>query len=123
MNFDRKTGNLSLTSDSLSYEESQEIEQEHVKITIITKPDPEPFKDLKVGKLEQILPPKPEIPVKPTCSFIKPVIKEPKRKDLKHDPVQLHQFYRKHWEKQRLPGEFNRTEKDLRWATREWMNK
>ena len=34
----------------------------------------------------------------------RPVIKEVKPKNLKQDPVKLHQFYKEHWEKQRLPG-------------------
>ena len=81
------------------------------------------FMDVTLGAdLRQILPPRPELPTKPTCSFIRPVIKEPVKKSLKHDPVKLHQFYKEHWNKQRLPGEMNRREKDLRWATREWMN-
>ena len=53
----------------------------------------------------------------------RPVIKEVKPKNLKQDPVKLHQFYKEHWEKTRLPGELNKTEKDLRWATREWMSR
>ena len=46
---------------------------------------------------------------------------DPEPKSVKHDPVRLYQFYQDQWKKQRLPGELNRTEKDLRWATREWM--
>ena len=46
---------------------------------------------------------------------------DPEPKPLKHDPVKLYQFYQDQWKKQRLPGELNRTEKDIRWATREWM--
>ena len=34
----------------------------------------------------------------------RPVIKEVKPKNLKQDPVKLHQFYKEHWEKTRLPG-------------------
>lgn len=125
LNYDKKTGNLSMTSDSvsLSYEESQE-ELDEIRVRVTTRPPAPPFKDLQVGpELKQILPPRPELPTKPTCSFIKPVIEDPKRKNIRHDPVQLHAFYKKHWEKQRLPGEMNRAEKDLRWATREWMSK
>ena len=44
------------------------------------------------------------------CFYLKiiftfrPVIKEVKPKNLKQDPVKLHQFYKEHWEKTRLPG-------------------
>ena len=63
------------------------------------------FMDVTLGAdLRQILPPRPDLPTKPTCSFIRPVIKEAKAKSTKHDPVKLHQFYKEHWEKQRLPG-------------------
>ena len=63
------------------------------------------FMDVTLGTdLRQILPPRPDLPTKPTCSFIRPVIKEAKAKSTKHDPVKLHQFYKEHWEKQRLPG-------------------
>ena len=65
------------------------------------------FMDVTLGAdLRQILPPRPELPTKPTCSFIRPVIKEAKPKSAKHDPVKLHQFYKEHWEKQRLPGKW-----------------
>ena len=37
----------------------------------------------------------------------RPVIKEVKPKNLKQDPVKLHQFYKEHWEKTRLPGKLN----------------
>ena len=63
------------------------------------------FMDVTLGADQrQILPPRPELPTKPTCSFIRPVIKEVKPKNLKQDPVKLHQFYKEHWEKTRLPG-------------------
>ena len=119
LNYNEKTGDLTLTEDSISasYETSAE---EEVIIQIKNVRD-SPFKDLKVGELKQVLPPRPALPTKPTCSFIRPVIKDPQPKSVKHDPVKLHQFYKEQWEKQRLPGELNRTEKDLRWATREWM--
>ncbi len=123
--YNEKTGDLSVTSDSVSMscEESQVEILDEIKVTVVNKNRlAEPLRDIQVGELKQILPPRPELPTKPTCSWIKPKVVQPKRKDLKHDPVQLHQFYKKHWEKQRLPGEFNRTEKDIRWATREWMN-
>ena len=104
MNYNQKTGDLSVTEDSVevSYEASTEDE---IRIEIKPIKTPlSPFKDLKVGELRQILPPRPQLPTKPTCSFIRPVIKEAKPKSTKHDPVKLHQFYKEHWEKQRLPG-------------------
>ena len=120
LNYNRNTGDLSLTENSVSvsYEASTE-EEIHIEVKNV-QPDSPP-KNLKTGELRQILPPRPELPTKPTCSFIRPVIKDPQPKSVKHDPVKLHQFYKEQWEKQRLPGELNRVEKDLRWATREWM--
>jgi len=120
LNYNRNTGDLSLTENSVSvsYEASTE-EEIHIEVRNV-QPDSPP-KNLKTGELRQILPPRPELPTKPTCSFIRPVIKDPQPKSVKHDPVKLHQFYKEQWEKQRLPGELNRVEKDLRWATREWM--
>jgi len=120
LNYNRNTGDLSLTENSVSvsYEASTE-EEIHIEVKNV-QPDSPP-KNLKTGELCQILPPRPELPTKPTCSFIRPVIKDPQPKSVKHDPVKLHQFYKEQWEKQRLPGELNRVEKDLRWATREWM--
>lgn len=124
LNYNRNTGDLSLTEDSVSvsYEASTE-EEIHIEVKNVPVPRGDsPFKNLRVGEpLRQILPPRPELPTKPTCSFIRPVIKDPQPKSVKHDPVKLHQFYKEQWEKQRLPGELNRREKDLRWATREWM--
>jgi hypothetical protein len=129
--YNKNTGDISVTNDSvsLSYEESNssreqsaEVVEHVVRIGVEAKRPA--FMDVTLGAdLRQILPPRPDLPTKPTCSFIRPVIKEAKPKSTKHDPVKLHQFYKEHWEKQRLPGEFNRTEKDLRWATREWMSK
>ena len=101
------------------YFEENVKEEIHIEVKNV-QPDSPP-KNLKTGELRQILPPRPELPTKPTCSFIRPVIKDPQPKSVKHDPVKLHQFYKEQWEKQRLPGELNRVEKDLRWATREWM--
>ena len=120
LNYNRNTGDLSLTENSVSvsYEASTE-EEIYIEVKNV-QPDSPP-KNLKTGELRQILPPRPELPTKPTCSFIRPVIKDPQPKSVKHDPVKLHQFYKEQWEKQRLPGELNRVEKDLRWATREWM--
>lgn len=120
LNYNRNTGDLSLTENSVSvsYEASTE-EEIHIEVRNV-QPDSPP-KNLKTGELRQILPPRPELPTKPTCSFIRPVIKDPQPKSVKHDPVKLHQFYKEQWKKQRLPGELNRVEKDLRWATREWM--
>ncbi len=120
LNYNRNTGDLSLTENSVSvsYEASTE-EEIHIEVRNV-QPDSPP-KNLKTGELRQILPPRPELPTKPTCSFIRPVIKDPQPKSVKHDPVKLHQFYKEQWEKRRLPGELNRVEKDLRWATREWM--
>ena len=120
LNYNRNTGDLSLTENSVSvsYEASTE-EEIHIEVKNV-QPDSPP-KNLKTGELRQILPPRPELPTKPTCSFIRPVIKDPQPKSVKHDPVKLHQFYKEQWEKQRLPGELNRVEKDLRWATRDWM--
>jgi len=68
---------------------------------------------------QQILPPRPEIPTKPTTSCIKPAFKEPRAKPVNRDPVQLHDYYQKHWSKLRLPGDGS--DKQLRWAVREWM--
>ena len=119
LNYNERTGDLTLTEDSISA--SYETSAEEEVIIRIKNPRDSPFKDLKVGELKQVLPPRPALPTKPTCSFIRPVIKDPQPKSVKHDPVKLHQFYKEQWEKQRLPGELNRTEKDLRWATREWM--
>jgi len=129
--YNKNTGDISVTNDSvsLSYEESnssreQELEvvEEVLRIGVETRRPA--FMDVTLGADQrQILPPRPELPTKPTCSFIRPVIKEVKPKNLKQDPVKLHQFYKEHWEKTRLPGELNKTEKDLRWATREWMSK
>ena len=126
------TGDITLSNESvsLSYQSSLEaatssasnsqVVEDEIRVRINKAP---PF-EIPVGKDKprQILPPRPELPTQPTCSFIRPVIKEPVKKSLKHDPVKLHQFYKEHWNKQRLPGEMNRREKDLRWATREWMN-
>jgi len=69
----------------------------------------------------QILPPKPKIPTKPTTSCIKPTFTERQKKDLKRDPVRLHDYYKKQWEKFRLPGDDSHETKELRWAVREWM--
>ena len=41
--------------------------------------------------------------------------------DLKRDPVRLHDYYKKQWEKFRLPGDDSHETKELRWAVREWM--
>jgi len=70
---------------------------------------------------KQILPPRPEIPTKPTTSCIMPKFKEQtnKPRDANRDPVQLHAYYQKHWSKLRLPGDGS--DKQLRWAVREWM--
>ena len=68
---------------------------------------------------KQILPPRPDIPTKPTTSCIMPKFKEPKPKPVSRDPVQLHDYYQKHWSKLRLPGDGS--DKQLRWAVREWM--
>jgi len=69
----------------------------------------------------QILPPKPKIPTKPTTSCIKPTFNEKQKKDLRRDPVRLHDYYKKQWEKLKLPGDESRSTKELRWAVREWM--
>merc|ERR1712243_16562 len=69
---------------------------------------------------KQILPPRPEIPTKPTTSCIMPKFKEQqKSKPINRDPVQLYAYYQKHWDKLRLPGDGS--DKQLRWAVREWM--
>merc|ERR1712212_1439206 len=122
--YNKNTGDISVTNDSVSLsceesnssrEQSAEVVEDVIRIGVATKRPA--FMDVTLGAdLRQILPPRPDLPTKPTCSFIRPVIKEAKPKSTKHDPVKLHQFYKEHWEKQRLPGEFNRTEKDLRWA-------
>jgi len=127
LHYNKNTGDINLTNDSVSLsveESSSSTENSYDKVNIRIKTGgihPGPPENL--GELKQILPPRPVLPTKPTCSFIRPVIKEPKVKSLKHDPVKLHQFYKEQWEKQRLPGEFNQTEKNIRWATREWMNR
>ena len=41
--------------------------------------------------------------------------------DLKRDPVQLHDYYKKQWSKLKLPGDESQSTKNLRWAVREWM--
>ena len=41
--------------------------------------------------------------------------------DLRRDPVQLHDYYKKHWSKLNLPGEDSQSTKELRLAVREWM--
>jgi len=41
------------------------------------------------------------------------------RRDLRSDPVRLHQKYRESWAKHSLPGESSHNK--LRWAVREWM--
>jgi len=69
----------------------------------------------------QILPPKPKIPTKPTTSCIKPTFAEKHKKDLRRDPVRLHDYYKKQWEKFKLPGDDSQSTKELRWAVREWM--
>jgi len=125
LHYDQSTGDFSITRDStsLSYESSSHEKVENkVEVQITHRPN-RPLKAFsqKNPEVAQLLPPKPQIPTKPTCSFIRPVIKDPEPKSVKHDPVRLYQFYQDQWKKQRLPGELNRTEKDLRWATREWM--
>jgi hypothetical protein len=122
LHYNRHTGDISVTNDSvsLSYEASSSSRDEvDVRIQVTQAPR---HKFLPIEESpRQILPPRPDLPTKPTCSFIRPVIKAPEAKSFRHDPVRLHQFYQEQWSKTRLPGELNRTEKDLRWATREWM--
>jgi len=67
----------------------------------------------------QILPPRPQIPTKPTTSCIKPTYEAPTSKPTNRDPVALYADYKKHWDKLRLPGDGS--DKQLRWAVREWM--
>ncbi len=139
LNYSKYTGDFSLTSEAvtLSYEESssssrsEEVRIE-VKVPSRDRPDGKTVvrKQLRVQndkeeeefelELKQKLPPKPEIPTKATCSFIRPRLQTSK-KGLRHDPVALHQFYKNHWEKAHLPGEETRETKELRWAVREWM--
>ena len=40
---------------------------------------------------------------------------------MRRDPVQLHDYYKRHWSKLKLPGDDSQSTKDLRWAVREWM--
>lgn len=69
--------------------------------------------------IPQILPPRPQIPTKPTTSCIKPTYEAPTAKPANRDPVALYADYKKHWDKLRLPGDGS--DKQLRWAVREWM--
>lgn len=126
LHLDKATGDVTLTNDSasLSYEtSSSNYSHEEAEVRVrVTKIADRPPKMLDVDPLCQNLPPRPELPTKPTCSFIRPVIPESKEpKNPRRDPVKLYKFYEEQWKKQRLPGELNRQEKDLRWATREWM--
>jgi len=70
---------------------------------------------------KQVLPPRPLIPTKPTTSCIKPSAPSDGGKPSfgNKDPVQLYADYKKHWDKLRLPGDGS--DKQLRWAVREWM--
>ena len=79
LHYDQSTGDFSLTRDSvsLSYESSsQEKVKDQVEVQITHRPN-QPLKAFsqKNPEVAQLLPPKPQIPTKPTCSFIRPVIK------------------------------------------------
>ena len=78
LHYDQSTGDFSLTRDSvsLSYESSsQEKVKDQVEVQITHRPN-RPLKAFqKNAEVTQLLPPKPQIPTKPTCSFIRPVIK------------------------------------------------
>ena len=114
------SSNLSLTKERVKETASVRVE--------IRVPSPPSASDFdggcfellhKPGETKQILPPRPPLPSKPTKSFIKPLLNDPKRKPAARDPVQLYDQYKKHWDKLKLPGD-NST-KQLRWAVREWM--
>jgi len=69
----------------------------------------------------QVLPPRPDMPTKPTTSCIKPRYDDEAaiRKPANRDPVRLYAEYKAHWDKLRQPGDGS--DKQLRWAVREWM--
>ena len=60
----------------MSYESSsQEKSLDEIEVKITQRgSNRAPLPD-KPSQITQVLPPKPQIPTKPTCSFIKPVIK------------------------------------------------
>ena len=79
LHYDQSTGDFSITRDStsLSYESSSHEKVENkVEVQITHRPN-QPLKAFsqKNPEVAQLLPPKPQIPTKPTCSFIRPVIK------------------------------------------------
>ena len=81
LHYDQSTGDFSLTRDSvsLSYESSsQEKVEDKVEVQITHRPN-RPLKAFSqknhAEENQLVLPPKPQIPTKPTCSFIRPVIK------------------------------------------------
>ena len=79
LHYDQSTGDFSITRDStsLSYESSSHEKVENkVEVQITHRPN-RPLKAFsqKNPEVAQLLPPKPQIPTKPTCSFIRPVIK------------------------------------------------
>ena len=80
LNYNQATGDLSLTRDSvsLSYESSSQekvVDEVQIQITQRANKVPKFVKKSDNDDLALILPPKPQIPTKPTCSFIRPVIK------------------------------------------------
>ena len=78
LHLDKNTGDISLTRDSvsLSYESSsQEKSVDEIQVKITQRGPNRAFLPEKPSQITQVLPPKPQIPTKPTCSFIKPVIK------------------------------------------------
>jgi hypothetical protein len=58
---------------------------------------------------------------KPTTSFITPAARQQKTasKNIRCDPVRLHQYYKAQWAKTKFPGDDSN--KQVRWAVREWM--
>jgi hydrolethalus syndrome protein 1 len=56
---------------------------------------------------------------RPTTSVIRAPRKATLAKDLRSDPVQMHQFYQRIWQRTHFPGDDS--SKDMRWAVREWM--
>ena len=80
LNYNQATGDLSLTRDSvsLSYESSSQekvVDEVQIQITQRANKVPKFAKKSNEDDLALILPPKPQIPTKPTCSFIRPVMK------------------------------------------------
>lgn len=135
VHYNGNTGDVSVTSESVtasSYSYEEEDESVHIRINVPAAAAQKQQKkkkksiefdgacmDLLSADKVQILPPRPEIPTKPTSSFIRPVFKDPPAKNIRQDPVRLHKYYQQLWEKTKFPGDDSN--KQLRWAVREWM--